>query len=237
MRIAVDRPFYYKFSIKSRRQTAEMRDRSFQDVIVLAVFLTVTISSSSSHVSSYVSTSSPRAKPHRLSYTTVSPLLAKADAFADPIIAATPPTKVEDTQIKDVTSSTTTNSITKKQKSSESRNEESEDFSIFEIVAGRAATCLVESDLRRDAKEEYSNVVSSSATNWINDATAFALQKAVDRVKLKVRKCPSKAIEFIGKKLLKGNDSQLTFSPPLCLRFPPFTSISARRRTNRLRSR
>ncbi len=60
------------------------------------------------------------------------------------------------------------------------------DMSIFDIVAGRAATCLVESDLRRDAKEEYSNIVSSSATNWINDATAFALQKAFDRVKLKV---------------------------------------------------
>jgi len=60
-------------------------------------------------------------------------------------------------------------------------------LSIFDIVAGCAATCLVESDLRRDAKAEYSNVVSSSATNWINDATAFALQKAFDRLKLKVR--------------------------------------------------
>jgi hypothetical protein len=58
---------------------------------------------------------------------------------------------------------------------------------IFDIVAGRAATCLVESDLRRDAKEGYSKVISSSATNWINDATAFQLKKAFDRVKLKVK--------------------------------------------------
>jgi hypothetical protein len=57
---------------------------------------------------------------------------------------------------------------------------------IFDIVAGRAATCLVESDLRRDAKEGYSKIISSSATNWINDATAFKLQKAFDRIKLKV---------------------------------------------------
>lgn len=73
------------------------------------------------------------------------------------------------------------------------RNNETEEewlddgISIFDIVAGRAAACLVESDLRRDAKAGYGNVVSSSATNWINDATAFALQKAFDRVKLKVR--------------------------------------------------
>ena len=192
-----------------------MRDRSFQDVIVLAVLLTVTISSISSHVSSlawptshkripvHVSTSSPRAKSHRLSYTTVSPLLAKADAIADPIATVAVPTQAEDTPLTTQgTTTTTTNSITKtKKKNSESRNDESEDMlSIFEIVAGRAATCLVESDLRRDAKEEYSNVVSSSATNWINDATAFALQKAVDRVKLKVSKYPSKAIELIEEK-------------------------------------
>jgi hypothetical protein len=61
---------------------------------------------------------------------------------------------------------------------------------IFDIVAGRAATCLVESDLRRDAKEGYSKITSSSATNWINDATAFQLQKAFDRIKLKVSRHP-----------------------------------------------
>ena len=68
----------------------------------------------------------------------------------------------------------------------ESGNEFSLYNNIFDIVAGRAATCLVESDLRRDAKEGYSKITSSSATNWINDATAFQLQKAFDRIKLKV---------------------------------------------------
>lgn len=58
---------------------------------------------------------------------------------------------------------------------------------IFEAVARRAAECLVESDLRRDAKAGYSNVVSSSATNWINDATAFRLQQTFDRIRLQVR--------------------------------------------------
>jgi hypothetical protein len=81
------------------------------------------------------------------------------------------------------------------QKASDSRKEEddamtmldSESISIFEIVAGRAATCLVESDMSKDAKAGYGNKVSSGATNWINDATAFALQKAFDRIQLKVR--------------------------------------------------
>ena len=70
-------------------------------------------------------------------------------------------------------------------------DQDDQDLSIFEIVAGRAASCLLESDLRRDAKAEYSNVVSSSATNWINDATAFALQKTIDRLKLKVYTFPA----------------------------------------------
>jgi hypothetical protein len=66
--------------------------------------------------------------------------------------------------------------------------DEDEDMSMFDIVAGRAAVCLFESELRCDAKgPDYSHMVSSNAVNWINDASAFALHKAVDRVKLKVR--------------------------------------------------
>jgi hypothetical protein len=56
---------------------------------------------------------------------------------------------------------------------------------IFDVVAFNAAKCLFESDKRRDAKGEHSKLVSSSTTNWINDQTAFALQNAVDRIKLK----------------------------------------------------
>ena len=57
--------------------------------------------------------------------------------------------------------------------------------SIFDIVSGRAALCLYESELRRDAKVNEVTT-PSSATNWINDATAFALQKALDRLKIKL---------------------------------------------------
>ena len=68
----------------------------------------------------------------------------------------------------------------------ERKNED--DMSIFDIVAGRAAVCLFESEKRRDAKTEDVDT-PSSATNWINDASAFALQKAFEKLKLKVSAC------------------------------------------------
>jgi len=60
-----------------------------------------------------------------------------------------------------------------------------ENESIFNIVAECTASCLLESDKRRDAKAEHSGLVSSSATNWINDQHAFVLQKMIDKMKLK----------------------------------------------------
>jgi hypothetical protein len=60
-----------------------------------------------------------------------------------------------------------------------------DDMTIFDAVAARAALCLFESELRRDAKID-DVATPSSATNWINDSTAFALQKTIDRLKLKV---------------------------------------------------
>lgn len=59
-------------------------------------------------------------------------------------------------------------------------------MAMFDIVAGNAASCLFESDKRRDAKEEHSKLVSSSATNWINDQTAFALERTINRLKIKL---------------------------------------------------
>ena len=56
----------------------------------------------------------------------------------------------------------------------------------FDVVAGRASVCLLESDIRRDAIGKNAGIQASSATNWINDASAFALQKAIDKVKLKL---------------------------------------------------
>lgn len=58
----------------------------------------------------------------------------------------------------------------------------------FATVAARAAICLFESDLKRDAKEQNRDfAVASGATNWIDDASAFALKNTLDKVKLQVR--------------------------------------------------
>jgi hypothetical protein len=64
---------------------------------------------------------------------------------------------------------------------------ESAGVTIFEAVASRAASCLFESDKRRDAKGKASGTSASSATNWIDDATAFSLQRVFDRIRVKVR--------------------------------------------------
>jgi hypothetical protein len=52
---------------------------------------------------------------------------------------------------------------------------------MFDVISGRAAVCLFESEMRRDAKD------NNIATNWINDAAAFALKSAFNRIKLKVQ--------------------------------------------------
>jgi ATPase family associated with various cellular activities (AAA) len=57
----------------------------------------------------------------------------------------------------------------------------------FNVLAARAATCLLQSDLRRDAiGQPPGGTQASSATNWINDASAFALQKTFEKVELKL---------------------------------------------------
>jgi hypothetical protein len=58
---------------------------------------------------------------------------------------------------------------------------------IWECLAQRAAICLYQSDLRRDAiisknTNNTTTPTASSATNWIHDASAFALQKTLDRI-------------------------------------------------------
>ena len=55
-----------------------------------------------------------------------------------------------------------------------------DDDSIFDIAAGYAASCLLESDKRRDGAKE-----DRDANNWINDEDSFVLQNAIDRLKLK----------------------------------------------------
>ena len=72
-----------------------------------------------------------------------------------------------------------------------------DDVTIFEAVASRAASCLFESDKRRDAKGKASGTSApSSATNWVDDATAFSLQRVFDRIKLKVKEKLGKREEY-----------------------------------------
>jgi hypothetical protein len=67
-------------------------------------------------------------------------------------------------------------------------DDDDDDIAMFDVISGRAAVCLFESEMRRDAKDNKdSNVTPSSATNWINDPTAFALKSAFNRIKLKVQ--------------------------------------------------
>lgn len=59
------------------------------------------------------------------------------------------------------------------------------DMTIFDVVASRLSMCLLESELQRDAT--INNVTKpSSVNNWISDASAYMLQQAINRVKLKV---------------------------------------------------
>lgn len=64
--------------------------------------------------------------------------------------------------------------------------DEIDEDNAFNLLAGRAAECLLQSDMRRDAVGQPGGTQASSATNWINDASAFALQKAFDKLELKL---------------------------------------------------
>lgn len=54
----------------------------------------------------------------------------------------------------------------------------------FDLVAGRASICLLESDIRRDAIGKGAGKQASSATNWIHDGSAYALKQALNGCKL-----------------------------------------------------
>ncbi|CAB9512140.1 AAA ATPase forming ring-shaped complexes [Seminavis robusta] len=57
---------------------------------------------------------------------------------------------------------------------------------VFMTVASNAANCLFQSDMKRDARQDKDGAVASGATNWIDDAAAFDLKNALDKVKLKL---------------------------------------------------
>mmetsp|Transcript_29004 Transcript_29004/g.70045 ORF Transcript_29004/g.70045 Transcript_29004/m.70045 type:complete len:747 (+) Transcript_29004:111-2351(+) len=92
----------------------------------------------------------------------------------------------EETEVQNTSSSPTLDgdeSTTSSQKGTISQADDDEYFtSIFDIVSARAALCLYESEMKRDSKDK---TPPTSAT-WINDATSFALQKAIDKLKIKL---------------------------------------------------
>ena len=64
---------------------------------------------------------------------------------------------------------------------------EEEDDDPFALLSSLAATALLQSDRRRDAvvgKDEEGWGQGSSATNWIDEGSAFAFRKALDKVRL-----------------------------------------------------
>jgi vesicle-fusing ATPase len=53
-------------------------------------------------------------------------------------------------------------------------------------MAGRAGVCLVQSELRRNAIGQEAGRQAAGATNWVDDASAYALKNAMDLLKLKL---------------------------------------------------
>ena len=53
---------------------------------------------------------------------------------------------------------------------------------IFQLLASLSCTTLYQSDLKRDAKGKGGGAQGSSATNWIDDASSFALKSTLDQM-------------------------------------------------------
>ena len=56
----------------------------------------------------------------------------------------------------------------------------------FTLLSTLAATTLLQSDRRRDAIGKDAGAQASSATNWIDEGSAFAFRKALDKVNLRL---------------------------------------------------
>ena len=61
-----------------------------------------------------------------------------------------------------------------------------EDDTVFDLIAGRTAVFILESDMKRNAVGIEEGAQAPSATKWIDDATAYALRQAVDMLKLQL---------------------------------------------------
>jgi hypothetical protein len=56
----------------------------------------------------------------------------------------------------------------------------------FSFLASLAATCILESEMKKDALRADGSQTPSSAANWIDDRSAYAVQSALDQIELKV---------------------------------------------------
>jgi len=56
------------------------------------------------------------------------------------------------------------------------------DLDCFQLVAARAALCLIASEKKRNAVGRDATSAGSSATNWVDDPTAYSLQAALNLV-------------------------------------------------------
>jgi hypothetical protein len=66
-------------------------------------------------------------------------------------------------------------------------NERNNNQTAFSLLASLAAICILESEMKKDAIRADGSQTPSSAANWIDDRSAYAIQSALDQIELKVR--------------------------------------------------
>ena len=98
---------------------------------------------------------------------------------------STPLRRLHSTTIPTVIESTDSKNLVEQEFQTSSSNDDTS-IAAFDVVASHAAFCLLQSDVRRDAVGKPQGTQASSATNWINDASAFVLQKAMDKLCIKL---------------------------------------------------
>ncbi|CAJ1939195.1 unnamed protein product [Cylindrotheca closterium] len=126
-------------------------------------------------------TVSPRSHLGPLSSVNGSPVKEKEQVEVN---GALPPTSVieESTTSSSSSSSSSSSPI---QTETIKADDDEYDAATFDIVSARAARCLYDSEVKRDSRVSE-EPTPSTATNWINDASAYALQKALDKLKIKL---------------------------------------------------
>ena len=60
------------------------------------------------------------------------------------------------------------------------------DDNVFDLIAGRTAVFILESDMKRNAVGIAEGAQAPSATQWIDDGTAYVLRQAFDMIKIQL---------------------------------------------------